>query len=59
LLLSPRYKWENNIKVELKEIGQECVDWINVVQDMDKWQAVVNTVINRWAFVFNCACEPS
>jgi hypothetical protein len=59
LLVRPRYKWGNNIKVYLKEIGQVCVDWINVAQDRDKWQAVVNTVMNHWASAFNSACGTS
>ena len=35
-----------NIKMGLREIGWEGVDWIDMAQDSDKWLAVVNTVIN-------------
>lgn len=38
----PRRRWEDNIKME---IGLGCVDWINVAQDMDRWRALVNTVM--------------
>jgi hypothetical protein len=34
---------EDNIKMDLKEIGLEGVDWINLAQDRDRWLAVVNT----------------
>jgi hypothetical protein len=36
----------NNIKMDLREIGLECVDWIHLAQDRDQWLAVVNTVMN-------------
>jgi hypothetical protein len=39
-----KHKWEDNIKMDLKEIGWKCRDWIHVAQDRDQWQAVVNTV---------------
>jgi hypothetical protein len=43
----PRHKWEDNIKIDLKEIGWEGVDWIYVAQDRDWWWWVlVNTVMN-------------
>jgi hypothetical protein len=42
----PRHRWEDNIKMDLKEIGTECMGWICVTQDRDKWWAVVNTVMN-------------
>jgi hypothetical protein len=41
-------RWEDNIKMDLMEIGLEDVDWIHVVQDMDWWRALVNMVINLW-----------
>jgi hypothetical protein len=37
---------EDNIKIDLKEIGLEGVHWIHMAQDRDRWRAVVNTVIN-------------
>jgi hypothetical protein len=33
----PRHGWENNIKMDIKEIGWEGVEWIDVAQDRDKW----------------------
>ena len=33
----PRRRWEDNIKMDLKEIGWEDVDWIDVAQDRDNW----------------------
>ena len=37
--------WEN-IKMDLEEVGWKDMDWIGLVQDWDKWWAVVNTVMN-------------
>jgi hypothetical protein len=42
----PRCRWEDNIKMDLREIGWSGMDWIDVVQDMDQWRAVVITVMN-------------
>jgi hypothetical protein len=33
---SPERRWENNIKIDLREIGYECVDWIFVAEDRNK-----------------------
>jgi hypothetical protein len=41
-----RRKWEDNIRMDLTEIGWEVVGWIHLAQDRDQWQAVVNTVMN-------------
>ena len=41
-----RRSWEDNIKMELQEVGCECMDWIDLAQDMDRWRAVVNGVMN-------------
>jgi hypothetical protein len=40
----PKHRREDNIKRDIKEMGQECVNWIHVTQDMDKWQTLVNKV---------------
>jgi hypothetical protein len=45
-LEGPRCWWENNIKINLKEIEWEDLDWIYVALDRDKWYAVVKTVMN-------------
>jgi hypothetical protein len=42
----PRSRWENNIKMDLREIGFGDVDWIHWAQDRDRWRALVNTVMN-------------
>jgi hypothetical protein len=42
----PRCRWEDNIRTDLREIGLEGVVWINLVQDRDRWQALVKTVMN-------------
>jgi ribosome biogenesis protein Nip4 len=42
----PRRRWEDNIKMYLREIGFGAVDWIHLVQDRDRWRDVVNTVMN-------------
>jgi hypothetical protein len=42
----PRRRWEDNIKMDLREIGIGDVDWIHWTQDRDRWRALVNTVMN-------------
>jgi hypothetical protein len=42
----PRRRWEDGIRMDLKEIGWGRVDWIQLAQDMDRWRALVNTVMN-------------
>jgi hypothetical protein len=42
----PRSRWEDNIKIDLRETGFEDVDWIHWAQDRDRWWALVNTVMN-------------
>jgi hypothetical protein len=42
----PRCRWEDNIKMDLREIGFGDVDWIDLDQDRDKWRALVNTLMN-------------
>jgi hypothetical protein len=41
-----RRRWEDNIRMNPREIGWEGVDWIHGVQDRDQWRAVVNAVMN-------------
>jgi hypothetical protein len=40
----PRRRWEDNIKMDLREIGLKGVDWIHLAQDRSRWRAFVNTV---------------
>jgi hypothetical protein len=42
----PRRRWEDNIKMDPREIGFGDVDWIHWAQDRDRWRALVNTVMN-------------
>jgi hypothetical protein len=42
----PSLRWEDNIKVDLKEIGMDGASWIRLAQDRDQWLAFVNTVMN-------------
>jgi hypothetical protein len=42
----PRRRWEDNIKMDLREIGFGDVDWIHLAQDSDRWRAFGNTVMN-------------
>ena len=42
----PRRRWENNIKMDLREVGWGSIDWITLAQDRDRWRALLNTVMN-------------
>ena len=42
----PRLRWENNIKMDLQEVGRGCGDWMELAQDRDRWWALVSTVTN-------------
>ena len=44
----PRRRWEDNIKMDLQDMGCEGMDWIELVQDRDRWRALVNVVMNFW-----------
>jgi hypothetical protein len=44
----PRRRWEDNIKMDLREIGFGDVDWINLAEDRDRWWVLANTVMNFW-----------
>jgi hypothetical protein len=45
-LEDPRRKWVDNIKMDLREIGWDGVNWADLAQDRDQWRALVNTVMN-------------
>jgi len=45
-LSRPRSRWEDNNRMDLREIVRESVDWLHLAQDRDQWLAVVNTVMN-------------
>jgi hypothetical protein len=40
----PRRRWEDNIKMDLQEVGGSCGDWMELAQDRDRWRALVGTV---------------
>jgi hypothetical protein len=42
----PKRRWMNNIKMDLRQIGWDGMDWIDLAQDRDKWRALVNPVMN-------------
>jgi hypothetical protein len=42
----PRHRWVDNIKIDLREIGWDGMDWIDLAQDRDQWRALVNTAMN-------------
>ena len=39
-------RWEDNIKMDLQEVGRGCGDWMGLAQDRDRWRALVSTVMN-------------
>ena len=41
----PRRRWEDNIRVDLREVGCGCVDWMELAQDRDRWRALVSAVM--------------
>jgi hypothetical protein len=41
-----RRRWEDNIKMDLQEVGCGGLEWIELAQDSDKWWAIVNVVMN-------------
>jgi hypothetical protein len=42
----PKHRWEDNIKLDLREIGIDGSDWIRLAQDRIQWRAFVNTAMN-------------
>jgi ribosome biogenesis protein Nip4 len=46
----PRHRWEDVIRMDLREIGFGGVDWIRLVQDRDRWWTVVSAVMNLRVF---------
>ena len=46
LLGRPRRRWEDNIKMNLQELGCGGMDWIELAEDRDRWRVLVNAVMN-------------
>ena len=44
----PRREWEDNIKMDLQEVGYGGMDWFGLAQDKDRWRALVNAGMNLW-----------
>ena len=44
----PRRRWDDNIKMNLQEMGCDGMDWIELSQDRDRWRALVNEIMNVW-----------
>jgi len=44
----PKHRWEDNIKRDLQEVGCGGMDWIELAPDRNRWQALVNVVMNLW-----------
>ena len=42
----PRHRWEDNIKMDLQEVGGGCEDWMELAQDRDRWRVLESTVMN-------------
>jgi hypothetical protein len=42
----PRRRWEHNVKTDIQEVGCGCMGWVELVQDRDRWWALVNVAIN-------------
>jgi hypothetical protein len=47
----PRHRWEDGIRMDLREIGLGGLDWIRLAQDRDRWRAVVSAVMNLQVLV--------
>jgi hypothetical protein len=43
-----RCRWDDNIKMDLQEVGCGDTDWIDLVQERDRWRAFVNAVMSLW-----------
>ena len=46
LLWRPRRRWKDNIKMDLQEVVRRCGEWMELVQDRDRWRALVSMVMN-------------
>jgi hypothetical protein len=47
-LVRPRCRWVDNIKMDLREIRWDGMDWIDLAQERDQWRALVNAAMNLW-----------
>ena len=42
----PRRRWEDNIEMDLEEVGRDCGNWMELAKDRDRWRSLVSTVMN-------------
>jgi len=42
----PRRRWEDNMKMDLQEVGGDCGDWMELTQYRERWRALISTVMN-------------
>ncbi|KAJ4428681.1 hypothetical protein ANN_25674 [Periplaneta americana] len=54
----PRRRWEDNIKMDLREVGYDDRDWINLAQDRDRWRAYVRAAMNLRVLKASCDMSP-
>jgi hypothetical protein len=47
-LRRPRHRWEDDIKMDLQEVGCGVMDWIKLAQGKDRWHALTNALMNLW-----------
>ena len=44
----PRYRWEDNIRMDIEEIGVNAGNWVDSAQDRNYWRTLVNAALNLW-----------
>ena len=44
----PRHRWDDNIRMDLEEIGINAGNWVDLAQDRDYWRTLVNVALNLW-----------
>jgi hypothetical protein len=44
----PNCRWEDDIKMDIKEVGWKGINWIELDKDRESWRALVNAVMNFW-----------
>ena len=47
-LVRPRCRWEDNIRIDLEEIGIDAGNWVDSAQDRNYWRVLVNAALNLW-----------
>ena len=47
----PRRRWDDNIKMDLEEVGRGCGNWMELTEDRDRWRALVSTGMKFWGSI--------